>query len=123
MAERDSNSLSVLRELLGDRDLIEVLENTAGCRLYVSKVEILSERFGEEIAKKLYERFGSGNISMPLAREFRALHYRRLGYSNAQIARRLGITERGVETLFRRLRTEEAAMGQPEGRTNVRART
>jgi hypothetical protein len=108
MAERDSKIVSELRELLGDRDLIELLENTAGCRLYVSGIETLSVRVGEDIAKKLHARFGGGNyVTMPLARELRARHYRSLGFSNAQIARRLGVTERGVEVLFRRLRTED----------------
>nr|WP_277924248.1 LuxR C-terminal-related transcriptional regulator [Sphingomonas sp. CROZ-RG-20F-R02-07] len=59
------------------------------------------------------ERLAPDVVRVPLAREQRALHYRAIGKSNAQIARALGITESAVDKLFRR-RSDAPAKGSAQ---------
>lgn len=78
-----------------------------GTRLYVpfklaDDHEIVAA-IGRELAEKLSRRMAPWTFRVPLARRERALWYRdHEKLSNAKIARKLGITETGVEKLFGR---------------------
>lgn len=102
--EKPKPIIDRLRELLGDKDCIQLLELTAGTRIFVSKPDTLGERFGDRIAEKLYEQFGREYLKVPLARQFRVEYYHSRGCSMAQIARLIGITEGGVDRILSRPR-------------------
>ena len=94
-----------LIELLGPQDFIRLVEAYGGERRYIPKSETGTEiagKLGEEVASRLAKRFGGDEISIPLARAFRARHYRADRLNNREIAKRLGISVNGVEKLFRR---------------------
>jgi len=124
-----------LLEILGEADLLLLVENFAGCRLSVPSAfvnragtDTLGDRstvrrsalaiaLGEEATRKLSACFGGATLRVPLAREFRARHYRKQGMSNAKIAVRLGMTETGVDALFQRLRAaRRASVANDNGR-------
>lgn len=95
-----------LEQLIGEEALVALAEAFGGTRLYVparmTHRHEIAQAIGMDAARKLSDRLAPDVIKVPLAREQRALHHRAAGLSNAQIARRLGITETGVEALFRR---------------------
>ncbi|MFD1792096.1 Mor transcription activator family protein [Ochrobactrum teleogrylli] len=103
---KDHRLVAELLSLLGEDDLIRLAEEHAGIRLYVpSNIDRsqLIETVGADIANRLSRRYGGDYISVPMVRDIRARRYRdQDGLSNSQIARRLGITESGVEKLFNR---------------------
>lgn len=96
-----------LRALLGDEGLVHFCQAFGGTRAYIpfkldDDHEIVAA-VGRELADKLSRRMAPATIRVPLARRERALWYRdREKLSNAVIARKLGITETGVEKLFGR---------------------
>lgn len=95
-----------LEALLGEAAFVALAEAFGGTRLYVptnltAKHEI-AQAIGIEAARKLSSRLAPDQVRVPLAREQRARHYRAMGLSNAKIARKLGITESGVNRLFQR---------------------
>lgn len=95
-----------LEALIGEEALVRLAEAFGGTRLFVpvkmtARHEIAGA-IGLDAARKLSERLAPDYIPVPLAREKRARHYRAHGLSNAQIARRLGITESAVNRLFAR---------------------
>ena len=94
---------AVLLELLGAEGLVLLAEHKGGRRLFVPKSPdggALAGTLGQEAAASLARRYGGDYIRVPLARELRARHYRAAGASNAEIARRLGMSESGVDRLF-----------------------
>lgn len=94
---------AVLIELLGAGGLVRLAEYKGGTRLYVPSAGdggALAGMIGAEAARALSARYGGDYIRVPLARELRARHYRAAGASNAEIARRLGMSESGVDRLF-----------------------
>jgi len=96
-----------LTALIGDRAYLALVEHYGGTRLYVPKTATLSDlpgHIGDDPAGKLASAYGGEYLKVPLDRELRARHYKGRGLSNAEIARRLGITESGVERLFKRVR-------------------
>ena len=99
-----------LIEVIGEDGLIMLANEYAGTRLYVPAKMYLTHRIVEVIgvakAKALAERFGPDVIQVPLARELRAQSYRSQGQGNKWIAVRLGLTETGVECIFKRLREQ-----------------
>lgn len=99
-------SIEVLLRLLGPDDFLRLVEAYGGIRLFVpsgnERTDLIGA-IGEEAALKLSDRWGGFHIRVPLAREFRARHYRAIGMSNAQIARRLGMAETGINRLFGRM--------------------
>lgn len=100
---REDKRLSdVLLELLGPAGLVALAEARGGTRLYVpaSGDHSLARDIGAAAAQTLARRYGGDYIRVPLARELRARHYRAAGASNAEIARRLGMSESGVDRLF-----------------------
>lgn len=103
---RDQRLVSELLELLGEDGLVRLSEEHAGIRLYIpsniDRSQVI-DTVGIDIANKLSRRYGGDYINVPMVRDLRARRYRdQDGLSNAQIARRLGITESGVEKLFNR---------------------
>lgn len=89
---------------------IQLAQAFGGTRLYVPQAmhaghEIV-QAIGPDAARRLAERFSPDVIRVPLARQLRAEHYRAQGSSYAEIARRLGITESGVDRMFSRLRSQ-----------------
>ena len=104
-----------LVEVIGKGALVALAENFGGTRLYVPvrlkpESEIVAA-IGVPAATKLSERFGPDVIRVPLAREYRAVHYRSQGYSNGRIAVKLGMTEPGVNRIFARLIARGVAIG------------
>jgi len=137
------NVFESLLSLLGDAATMRMVEAYAGCRLFVptrlstigkeQRPCKLSVEMGEEIAGKLIGEFAGLYLHIPLAREFRAKRYRAEGQTHRQIAVRLGLTEAGVDKLFRRLRKQKwqgaansnrkpptPANDQPRGRVIMR---
>lgn len=105
----ESRIISELISLLGEADFIRLTEEFGGIRLYVAsniKQSQIVDKVGCEIASRLANNFSSNYLKVPLAHQLRARHYRGVGMSNAQVARKLGMTESGVEKLFRRLPVE-----------------
>lgn len=96
-----------LIDLLGEEVFVLLVEAFGGTRLYVrhnpAPNDGLSETIGATNAALLAERYAPDVLRIPLARQLRARHYRAAGLSNAQIARKLGITETGVDKLFKRM--------------------
>lgn len=98
-----------LKRVLGHDGFIALADAFGGTRLYVPhKVtddhEIV-RAIGAERAARLTARYAPATIRIPLARKDRAVHYRVHGLSNGQIARKLGMTEPGVEQMFARMDT------------------
>ncbi|RRY01483.1 hypothetical protein [Brucella anthropi] len=99
-----------LLEILGKEGLLTLTENYGGIRLYIPTLERdvpleLLNVFDKETLRKLTDYWGGDYLKVPLCREFRAIYYRQVeGLPNTKIALRLGITEAGVERIFRDLR-------------------
>lgn len=96
-----------LLALIGEEAFFRLVEEHAGIRLYVpSNPERsgLPEIIGQEAAVALASAFPGGYIRVPLAREFRVMRYVKAGWSNRDMAQRLGLTESGVEKLLKRSR-------------------
>jgi len=95
-----------LQGILGMEGYVRFCEALGGTRVYVSysfrdDSEVV-QAVGRIMADKLSRAMAPATIRVPLARRERALSYRAVGMSNAAIARKLGITENGVEKLFGR---------------------
>ena len=108
-----------LHARLGTSGLVRLAEEWGGQRLYVPAVPYgtqVEARLGMEAARRLAEALGGAYIRIPLARELRATVYRTRGMSNPDIARRLGITESGVNKLFLRAGVEVKAPPQLDTR-------
>lgn len=99
--------LTHLRAVLGEAGFVLFCQALGGTRVYVPYAprddnEIVTA-IGRELADKLSRALAPATIRVPLARRERALYFRGiLGLSNAQIARKLGMTEGGVNKLFAR---------------------
>lgn len=92
-----------LQELLGDAGFMQLVECYGGLRIYIPNNPEKSDLYLDDSNLiKLARRYGGNSLRIPLARFTRARHYRLSGMSDRDIARRLGITETGVEKLFRR---------------------
>jgi hypothetical protein len=108
-----------LLHLLGDDGFFTLTEAYPGIRLYVP-VDIsnseLPKIVGNEVAERLVRRYGSDYISVPVAREFRALRRRSLGLGNREIARQLGVGERAIERLFARVKNKRPEKLPPKPR-------
>ncbi len=96
-----------LATLIGEDAFVRLAETFGGTRLYVpiavTADHEIAQAIGLDAARRLVDRLAPDVVKVPLARELRARHYRAEGKSNAQIARKIGITESGVEKLFRRM--------------------
>lgn len=101
---RTERLTDALVSLLGEQGFIALCETYGGRRLFVpakSAGSKLATDLGDDIAERLVERYGRDYIAVPLAKERRALHYRAMGCTNGEIARRLGIAEGSVNRIFR----------------------
>ena len=95
---------------LGEDGFFALVEAHAGVRLYVPSDPERSElpaTIGVDAAYRLAKAIPGGYIRVPLAREFRARRYVDAEMSNREIAKRLGLTESGVERLLKRARKRE----------------
>lgn len=97
-----------LRAVLGEVGFVHFCQALGGTRVYIpynmrEDNEIVAA-VGRDLADKLSRALAPATIRVPLARRDRALYFRREGLSNTLIARKLGITETGVEKLFGRER-------------------
>lgn len=105
---RDEGRLTAeLRRLLGEDGLVRLAQQLGGTRVYLHRRALpddhdIVQAVGRALADKLSDAFAPDTICVPLARRERALHYYAQGLSYAQIARRLGMTEKGVAKLFKR---------------------
>ncbi|MGE0773540.1 MAG: hypothetical protein AB7L36_00655 [Sphingomonadaceae bacterium] len=95
-----------LQAILGEEGFVHFCQELGGTRVYVpyslrDENEIV-QAVGRDAAEKLSRELAPATIRVPLARRDRAVYFRRQGLSNPQIARKLGITETGVEKLFGR---------------------
>ena len=111
--EEDWSDLSEhLRGLLTETELADLCDAFGGIRLYVplnlSPEHRIVKAIGVAPTERLIQAFGGCPIRVPLMRKLRARRYRQEGRSNAWIARRLGVTESGVDKLFARTRRSEA---------------
>lgn len=95
-----------LPSLIGEPALVRLAEAFGGTRLFVptkmTDDHAIVAAIGLDAAFRLRDRLAPDYIRVPLARELRARHYRAQGLSNAQIARKLGVTEPGVNAMFKR---------------------
>lgn len=106
--EDEKASVAQLSALLGPAAFIRLVETYGGTRLFIPEDgddKDITAEIGEDARRKLADRWGGFHIRVPLAKEFRARHYRAGGLSNAQIARKLGMTEPGVNQLFGRMKS------------------
>lgn len=97
-----------LDEILTHSEMIALAEAFGGTRLHVPRLMTTKHRIARAIgidgAKRLWDAFGEGPVNVPLLREERAVAYRTNGDSFAKIARKLGLTEKGVAAMFKRMR-------------------
>lgn len=103
--ERDEQLSEALLALLGEADFLRFVEAFGGLRLYIPTRDPhhkIADAIGSEGAERLVSAYGRAHIYVPLARALRAQHYRACGLTHQEIARRLGITESGVERLLKR---------------------
>lgn len=95
-----------LLAILGEDAFLRLAEEFGGTRLYVPTTiredSDLARAIGMTAAQRLASMFAPTAIRVPLARHERAVRLRAQGLSNARIARKLGMTETGVEKLFDR---------------------
>jgi len=115
---RGKGLTSYLKTALGEEKFVLFTQAFGGTRVYVPHemrptTEIVRV-IGMDAAERIGRALSPSTIRVPLARRERALFYRAQGLSNAQIARRLGITENGVIKLFKR----EADLPERPARSN-----
>lgn len=105
MKRSEASTAAELISVIGKDGLRSLAETYGGTRLFVPKNlerSQLTGSVGHEIADKLASRYGGDVLIVPLVRDLRARHYRSMGLSNAQIARKLGLTEKGIQRLLQR---------------------
>lgn len=95
-----------LKAILGDEGFVRFVQALGGTRVWISHKlnddSDIVQAVGRELADQLIREMAPAFIRVPLARRDRALYYRAAGLSNGMIARRLGITETGVNKIFGR---------------------
>jgi DNA-binding NarL/FixJ family response regulator len=100
-----------LQNLLGEPAFLALAEAFGGTRLFIPSTDRENQLLpilGRVAVDQLAGRYGRSYLRVPLAREARARHYRATGMSNAEIARKLGLTETGIDKMFRRMGTRPA---------------
>ncbi len=100
-----------LAALIGENGLVALAEAAGGTRLYVPAAGPVAG-LDAAASAALSRRFAGSTLRVPLARSLRARQYRAAGQSNAAIARKLGLTETGVDKLFARM-ADRPAKGDP----------
>ena len=105
---QDERLTAELMRLCGEAGFLKLVETFGGRRLFLARGPFTGSEhskawacLGPEVAERLSKTYGGTYLRVPLARTFRARHYRAvLALSNGEIATRLGITETGVDKLF-----------------------
>ena len=95
-----------LLEVIGADALLKLIEARGGTRVYIPddpENSGMPGLIGAEAAQALTKHYGRGSITVPLAKAWRAAHYRRVeALSHAAIAMKLGMSEDAVQKLLRR---------------------
>lgn len=109
--QADEGLSATLLELLGAEGYLLLLERYAGLRLYVPRmkqnsVSVLVDDITIVHAIKLSAEFGGNYIRVPLDRDFRALAYRQKGFSLKKTVQLLGVTESGLDRIWKRLKEQ-----------------
>lgn len=98
--------LEHLRDMLTPEEFMSLVEEFGGQRTYVPVQMRPSHRIaralGRAAADKMARAFGGVSVRVPLAREIRVLYHHSRGLKPAAIARRMVMTESGVQSLLRR---------------------
>lgn len=96
------------REVLGEEGFMLFCHAFGGTRVYVplkiSDDSEIVEAIGRPLAEELARALAPDTIRVPMMRKERALWLRKRGLSNAQVARKLGISEQAINKLFQRAR-------------------
>lgn len=94
--------LAYLADIIGPAATLRLIEEAGGTRIAIPKsvnqATRLARMLGLDAARALAEWRGGEDVKVPLARHWRVRIYRAEGGSYADIARRLGITERAVHS-------------------------
>lgn len=119
MTKRSAHGLEAeLLGHIGEEAFIRLAEAFGGTRVSIPRADRLGpdhdlvHAVGHEAAVALSKPYAGIYIRVPLARERLARHYRLHGMSNAKIARKLRITETGVDKLFGRMPDKPAKGGE-----------
>lgn len=112
---------TILRKALGDDTYFSLIQEFGGTRLFIptrgaAQSKRLAPVLSPDAINALTKLFAGTYINVPLSREFRALRFRAEGLSNAKIASRLCITEKGVNRIFQRLKNPAAAVANDNRR-------
>ncbi len=101
-----------LLALLGETAFVALTENFGGRRLYMPRAahadHPVAQVIGLDAAERLWSRYCPAVVRVPLARELRALHYRKRGASHGEIASKLSITETAVDKMFAKNKAVQA---------------
>lgn len=95
-----------LKAILGEEGFVLFAEAFGGTRAYIpyhfgDDHEVV-QLLGRAAADKLSREMAPSQIRVPLGRRERALYWRAKGLSDSKVARKLGMTEKGVAKLFGR---------------------
>jgi len=103
---REQHLTDQLKDILSEEAFALMAQELGGTRVYVpsrlSDDNEIVQAIGRASAEALSKALSGATIRMPLARHERALYWRGQGLSNSRIARKLGITEGGIDRLFAR---------------------
>jgi DNA-binding transcriptional regulator LsrR (DeoR family) len=103
MSEQPPPEIAHFVEALGEPATLRLIEEFGGTRLYVPTgdraIADLGRRIGIDGAQALRVLCGYDRIRVPVAKAWRARIYRARGMSCAEIARKLGMTEKHIQTL------------------------
>lgn len=95
-----------VRAILDEDSFVLLAQELGGTRVYLplklSDDHDVIGAIGRTAAEALVRELAPAWLRVPLARRERALYWRARGLSNARIARKVGMSETGVEKLFRR---------------------
>ena len=98
--------LAWIAEHLGAIGALKLIEAFGGVRIYVPRKpparSPLAHALGLADARRLAAAYGGDTIKVPLARAWRLRLYRDVGMSYAEIARKLGMTQEGVQMQLQR---------------------
>ena len=92
--------LAHLTDLIGADALLRLIEAYGCTRLYIPETPtedtLLAKVIGLRLACIMANRYGGDYLKVPLSRNWRVRVYRARGWSYAEIARHLGMTESTV---------------------------
>lgn len=90
-------------ELIGPEATLKLLEARGGTRLWIARDNgVLADIVGLDAAGKMYRKYGSGEIKLPLGRPWRVLCYIAMGMNRTQAALKAGTSENVVHDILQR---------------------